>query len=442
MPTYACSAQMLNESKRYLVGGVSSMLRAACKPLPLFFQSAAGARIVDVDGNRYLDYGLAWGPLILGHCHPEVVAAVRRQLEKFYLIGAQHRLETTVARKICELVPCAELVAFSNTGSEAVHLALRLAKAHTGRRKIIKFEGHYHGWFDNILIGYHPNVAGDRTSAKQVASEGQSESVLDDVYILPWNDLKELEDTVREHHQEIAAIITEPILCNSSCLMPSPGFLDKTRELATRYGIVLIFDEVITGFRVAPKGAQGLFNVIPDLATFGKAVAAGFPLSVVAGRREIMELIAKHRVLHAGTFNGNPIALAAAEATLEILSADGGSVLKRTQQTGDHLSRGIKESLREAGIPALINGVGAAFHISFTTVKRMSNYRETLNRDDRARDQFIEAMLAEGIYLLPDGRWYVSTAHTEADVEVTLVAVRKACDALKRSNPGIPCDAS
>jgi len=434
MTRYARSAQMLNESKRYLAGGVSSMLRAASKPLPLFFDSASGARIVDVDGNSYLDYALAWGPLILGHGHPAVDAAVRRQLEKFCLIGAQHRLETSVARKICEMVPCADLVAFNSTGSEAVHLALRLAKAHTGRPKVIKFEGHYHGWFDNILINYHPKVAEDGSNAKVLGSEGQSERVLEDVYILPWNDLGELENTLREHHQEIAAIITEPILCNSSCLMPCPRFLEGVRELATRYGVVLIFDEVITGFRVHAKGAQGFFNITPDLATFGKAVAAGYPLSVVGGKREIMELIPKGRVVQAGSFNGNPLALAAAEAALEVLSADGGAILKRTQQRGEYLKSGIKDSLAEAGIPALINGVGAAFHISFTTAKKMSNYRETLNRDDRVRDQFIEALLGEGIYLLPDGRWYVSAVLTDADVEFTLAAVRKACDALKPSN--------
>ncbi len=433
MQRYARSAQMLDESKRYLAGGVSSMLRAASKPVPLFFESASGARIVDVDGNSYLDYGLAWGPLILGHNHPAVVASVKRQLERFCLIGAQHRLETSVARAICEIVPCAQLVAFNSTGSEAVHLALRLAKGFTGRPKVIKFEGHYHGWFDLILINYHPKPTESGGIAKQLGSEGQSERVLEDVYILPWNDLGALENTLRDHHQEIAAIITEPILCNSSCLTPSPGFLEGMRELATRYGAVLIFDEVITGFRVHPKGAQGLFNITPDLATFGKAVAAGYPLSVVAGKQEIMELIPKGRVVQAGSFNGNPLALAAAQAALEVLSADGGSILIRTQQRGDYLKGGIRDILAKAGIPALINGVGAAFHISFTTAKKMSNYSETLNRDDRLRDQFIEAMLAEGIYLLPDGRWYVSAVITDADVEFTLAAVRKACEALKHS---------
>ncbi len=425
---------MFTESKRYLAGGVSSMLRAASKPVPLFFESASGARINDVDGNSYLDYGLAWGPLILGHGHPSVDSAVRRQLDKFCLIGAQHRLETSVARKICEMVPCADLVAFNSTGSEAVHLALRLAKAFTGRPKVIKFEGHYHGWFDLILINYHPKVAEGGGTVKQLGSGGQSERVLEDVFILPWNDLGELEKTLREHHEEIAAIITEPILCNSSCLMPAPGFLEGARKLATRYGVVLIFDEVITGFRVHVNSAQGLFNITPDLATFGKAVAGGYPLSVVGGKREIMEQIPKGRVVQAGSFNGNALALAASEATLGVLSADGGSILTRTCQRGERLKAGIRDALADAGIPALINGVGAAFHLSFTTAKKMSNYRETLNRDDRKRDQFIEALLGEGIYLLPDGRWYVSTAITEADVDITLAAVRKACEALKRQS--------
>ena len=252
------------------------------------------------------------------------------------------------------------------------------------------------------------------------------------VCILPWNDLDQLEKTLREHYQEIAAVITEPILCNSSCLMPAPGFLEGVRELTTRYGAVLIFDEVITGFRVHPKGAQGLFNIVPDLATFGKAVAAGYPLSVVGGKREIMELIPKGRVVQAGSFNGNPLVLAASDAALDVLSADGGAALIRTQQVGERLKTGIAAALAEAGIPALINGVGSAFHISFTAAKKMSNYRDTLDRDDGLRDRFIQAMLAEGVYLLPDGRWYVSAVHTDADVDVTLAAVRRACEVLKQ----------
>jgi glutamate-1-semialdehyde 2,1-aminomutase len=282
-----------------------------------------------------------------------------------------------------------------------------------------------------VLVSFHPDAASHEDQEPVPGSEGQSSSALQDVYVLPWNDLKELEATVEEHHRELAAIITEPILCNSSCLMPVPGYLEGMRDLANRYRIVLIFDEVITGFRVAPGGAQSLLGITPDLATYGKAIAAGFPLSAVAGRSEIMELIGQHRVLHGGTFNGNPISLAAAHASLKILSANGGSVLKQVNKTGQGLIRGIKRLAEESDIPILINGVGAVFHLSFTTRGEMHSYRHTLDCDTEARDRFLESMLQCGIYLLPDGRWYVSAAHTQRDVDKTLDAVRTVFARLK-----------
>jgi len=431
------SAQMLKKSQHYLAGGVSSLVRAASKPLPLFFRSASGSRLTDVDGNHYVDYSLAWGPLILGHSHPAIVSAVTHQLKRFQTLGAQHELEISVARRICRMVPCAELVTFSSTGSDPVQMSLRLARAFTGRQKFIKFEGHYHGWHDNVLLSFHPKLPAPDISQPVPGSEGQSNAVLGDVYILPWNDLQWLERTLETHHQEIAAIITEPILCNSSCLMPRPGYLEGLRDLATRYGIVLIFDEVITGFRVARGGAQGLLGVTPDLVTFGKAVAAGFPLSVLAGKKEIMGLIAQHRVLHGGTFNGNPISLAAAEVSLSTLAAKRGFVLKRIDKTGRMLMDGIKQSAVEHGIPLLISGVGAVFHLSFTNRREMHDYRDTLDCDIQLRDQFIEGMLQSGVYLLPDGRWYVSAAHSEEDVEKTLDAVRTVFSKLRHLTPAV-----
>lgn len=419
------SARLLRQARRYIPGGVTSVVRAANKPLPLYFRSASGSRLTDVDGNKYLDYTLAWGPLILGHSHPAVIRAVEQQLKRFQTVGAQHQLEIAVAEKICRMVPCAEQVTFNSTGSEAVQSALRLARAYTGRRKILKFEGHYHGWPDNVLISYHPPGIAHSPTEPVPGSEGQSLTVLGDVCVIPWNDLAALEATLEEHHRDLAAIITEPILCNTSCLLPAPGYLEGMRRLATRYGVVLIFDEVITGFRVAPRGggAQELYGVTPDLATFGKAVAAGFPLSVVAGRRKIMDLIAKGRVVHAGSFNGNPIALAAADAALKFLAARRGAQLKRVRKLGETLMKGIAQLAEKAGIPLLINGVGAAFHLSFTRRAEMRNYRESLDCDLEARDRFIVAMLHAGVYLLSDGRWYVSTAHSEADVKKTLDAV-------------------
>ncbi len=433
MKKFRRSEQLFKKSQRYLAGGVSSMLRASSRPLPLFFKGAFGSKLVDADGNRYVDYALAWGPLILGSSHPAVVSAVQHQLRQFQALGAQHQLEIRVAEKICKMVPCSELVAFSNTGSEAVQLALRLARAVSGRLRVIKFEGHYHGWMDNIFVSYHPKPPFPSPPRPGLISEGQSSSVLEEVIVLPWNDLQELKACLRERSHEIAAIISEPILCNSSCLMPLPGYLEAMRKLATRYGIVLIFDEVITGFRVAPGGAQSLFGIVPDLAIFGKAVAGGLPLSVVAGTREIMGLIPARRVIHAGTFNGNPISLAAAAATLTALNAQAGAALRSIRKLGEALMSGIRRLAAEAGIPLLINGVGSAFHLSFTGRSEMRNYRDTLDIDTKTRDLFLEAMLQEGVYLLPDGRWYVSAAHTKADVQFTLNAVGKAFAKVKSS---------
>ena len=432
MRKFRRSEQLFKRSQKFLAGGVSSMLRASFRPLPLFFKTASGAKLVDVDGNQYLDYALAWGPLILGGSHPAIVRAVQHQLRRAQTLGAQHELEIDVAERICHMVPCAERVAFSNTGSEAVQLVLRLARAASGRSRIVKFEGHYHGWMDNILFAYHPQPPFRSDPRPESATEGQLPSAADEVIVLPWNQPDQLEACIRERSREIAAIITEPILCNSSCLMPLPGYLQAIRELATKCGIILIFDEVITGFRVAPGGAQSLFGVVPDLAIFGKAVAGGFPLSVVAGKREIMDLIPEKRVVHAGTFNGNPISLAAASATLTVLNARGGAALKAIRKLGERLIEGIRELATEARIPLLINGVGSAFHLSFTERAEMRDYRETLDADTQARDVFLEAMLQEGVYLLPDGRWYVSTAHTASDADFTLRAAQKALARVER----------
>jgi glutamate-1-semialdehyde 2,1-aminomutase len=415
------SALRLERSKKSLAGGVSSGLRAASKPLPLFFQSGAGSRLVDVDGNQFLDYTLAWGPLILGHCSEVINAAVRNQLEILQQVGAQHDLEWEVAEQICRLVPCAEQVVFSNTGTEAVQVAFRLARAFTGRNKILRFEGHYHGWMDNVLNGYRP--AADPSGIPTKPSEGMNATAGEETITLPWNDLSLVEDLLREHGDSIAAIITEPILCNSSCLMPLPGYLEGLRDLATQHGCILIFDEVITGFRVDMGGAQSYFGVTPDLTTFGKAIAGGFSLSAVAGRRDILQLVEQHRVVHAGTFNGNPLSLAAARAVLHHMESSQGAVLDQIKANGEILMNGIRAIARAHDVPVLINGVGSIFHLSFTDKAVIHNYRETLNADLAKKDRFVEKMLSHRIYLLPDGRWYLSSAHIETDIQETLKAI-------------------
>ena len=428
---FSGSAERFARSRRFLAGGVSSGLRATAKPLPLFFASGSGSKLVDVDGNSFIDYTLAWGPLILGHCDARLTSALSLQLGTLQQVGAQHDLEWQVAERICRLVPCADKVIFSNTGTEAVQSAIRLARAYTGRTRIIRFAGHYHGWADNALIGYRPQPNESNASQLALPSAGVNPSSLEEVIVLPWNDMGSVEHALLEYGEHIACIMTEPILCNSSCLMPAPGYLEGLRKLADRFGVLLIFDEVITGFRVALGGAQELMGVTPDLATFAKAIAGGLPLSAVAGKQKIMQLIEQRKVVHAGTYNGNAISLAAAHLVLAVLEGNNGEALKSIRQRGERLMTGIREAAEEARIPVLLNGVGAVFHLSFTRESEMRSYSDTLKINAVMRDRFIQLMLDAGVYLLPDGRWYVSAAHTDVDVDATLRIVAKVFNQLE-----------
>jgi glutamate-1-semialdehyde 2,1-aminomutase len=419
------SRALLERARQSLAGGVSSPFRAAF-PVPLYFRDACGARMVDVDGNSYIDYTLAWGPLILGHRHPAVVEALRAAAEQPHLYGAEHELEYAVSERFQRMVPCAERVAFTSSGSEAVQLALRLARAFTGRSLVLKFEGHYHGWMDSVLLSHHPG-AGQVGSLERpnvvLESRGQPASAADNVRVAPWNSLEAVE---RAFTEELAAVIMEPVLCNSGCLMPQPGYLDAVARLCRERGALLIFDEIITGFRLAPGGAQQFFGITPDLATFGKALGGGLPLSAVAGRREIVEQIAGGGVAFGGTFNGNPISLAAADAALGELERDGGATIARANRSGERLMEGIRTLAREAEVPLEMTGFGAAFALHFTAQGPPRQYRDTL-ADDRPRlARYLMRALEQGIYLLPDGRVYVSAAHTAEEIDETVAALRRA----------------
>lgn len=419
------SRQRLERARRSLAGGVSSPFRAKF-PVPLYFADASGSRMRDVDGNEYIDYTLAWGPLILGHRHPALVEAIRRQADRPHILGAQHDLEYEVAEKIQQLVPCAGRVAFTSSGSEAVQLALRLARAATGRTLVLKFEGHYHGWMDSVLISHHPRAdqIGPLEQPHAVPeSRGQVANALDNVLVAPWNRLDILEALLAQRGHEVAAIITEPVLCNSGCLLPQPGYLEALRRLADRYGALLIFDEIITGFRMGLAGAQGFYGVTPDLATFGKALAGGPPLSAVAGRTEIMELIGDGGVAFGGTFNGNPISLACAQATLGELERDGGAALAKANRLGEELMHGIRDAAHKHGVPLQVTGFGAAFALHFTERSELRDYRDTLADDRKKLAAFLLRALEKGVYALPDGRMYVSAAHTKEDVARTLEAL-------------------
>lgn len=419
------SLRRYERAQRSLCAGVSTSMRRMARPYPLYFYRGEGPRIFDVDGNSHLDYTLAWGPLILGHAPAPVVSAVERHLARGFTFGAQHDLEFEVAERLTRIIPCADLVCYANSGTEIVQVALRLARAATGRSRFLKFEGHYHGWDDSVLVSYHPEADAARKadSAPIPVGSGQRPHY-HDALIAEWNDRSAVERLFESHGGELAAVICEPLLCNSGCISPEPGFLEFLRQITRDNESLLIFDEVITGFRLSLQGAQGHYGVTPDLATYAKAVGGGMPLSVLAGKQQFMSLIAEGKVVHAGTLNGNPPALAAANATLDILEQDNGAIYQSIWRNGERLRCGLEGLLREAGLNVVTSGGGPVFHVSFME-SAARNYRETLAADRALYADFALALLDEGVLALPDGRWYVSAAHQEKEIEETLAAVRR-----------------
>ena len=423
---WATSREFLERAKRSLAGGVSSPFRVKA-PVPLYFRNGCGARLEDVDGNRYIDYVLAWGPMILGYRHPAIVEAMRRQAELPADYGAQHELEFQVSEQIQAMLPCAELVQFTSSGSEAVQIAFRLARAFTGRDLILKFEGHYHGWMDGALISYKPSgadVGPLEAPWPVVGSRGQVPNAADNFAVAPWNRVEILERILEENRGRIAAVAMEPVLCNSGCILPRPGYLERVKALCASHGALLLFDEVITGFRLSLGGAQAHYGVIPDLATFGKAVGGGAPLSGIAGRREILMQMYQG-VSFGGSFNGNPVSLASSHATLAELSRDGGAPLAQANAFGRRLMEGIREIAARRGVPLLVTGFGTAFALHFSTLAEMIDYRDTLADDRPLLERFLYRALEEGLHIVPDGRMYVSAAHTADDIEETLVRLDK-----------------
>lgn len=421
----AGSLRRWQRAQRSLAGGVSSGLRKNARPYPLYFVGGCGPEVTDVDGNVYVDYGLAWGPLILGHAPPEIIAAVGAQIQRGSTFGAQHDLEFEVAERLVEIIPCAGQVCFANSGTEIVQVALRLARAATGRQKFVKFEGHYHGWADSVLVSYHPSPAEIEAAGGAPIAVGAGQRPHGTALIAEWNHRESVERLFAEHAAEISAVICEPMLCNSGCIPPQPGFLEFLRDITSRHGALLIFDEVITGFRLHLQGAQGYYGVVPDLATYAKAIGAGLPLSVLAGGARFMDMIASGRVVHAGTLNGNPVVLAACKAALQVLARDHGAVFAELEDRGLRLRQGLESRLRAAGHTVVTQGAGAVFQVAFMDEPAV-NYRGLLAADTRRYSDFALAMLDEGVLVLPDGRWYVSVAHTDATIEKTLAAVDRA----------------
>ena len=424
--SFAKSESYHAEAGAVIAGAVNSNVRLVGTPVPLCFSRGEGAYLYDLDGNRFIDYMLGMGPTVLGHAPRPVIEAVAASLATGQMLGGQHASESELARLLQAAIPNAEMVRISMTGSEVVQAALRVARAATGRRRFIKFEGQYHGWYDNVLISHSPPVLPTGANAEiprepHLETMGQLENVKDDVVVLPWNDVAAVEAILADPGHNVAALITEPMMCNTGAILPRPGYLEKLRELTSAHGVVLIFDEVITGFRLALGGAQQRFGVTPDLATFAKAMAGGFPIAALTGKRELMQMFGSGAVNHSGTYNANVPLVAAAIATLRELSRDNGAALRRIEDTGTALIEGLRRAASDAGQNLRVSGVGGVFNTTFgdTEVTDYQSYKRT---DLKRQQKFLAGLVQRGIRAIPRGTWFVSAAHSVADVDETVAA--------------------
>ena len=423
--SFEASRTRMEAARAWLAGGVSSNFRQGIAPTPLVFTHADGPYLHDADGNRLIDYYLGMGPMILGHTPAALLRAVEEQLARGILFAGQTEAEFEAARLVCELVPCAERVRFASSGSEAVQAAIRLARAATGRPVIVKFEGHYHGWMDNVLWSIGPSLeaAGRPDAPNAVAgSAGQDEACGIHIAVLPWNDLPALQ--ARLAAGDVAAVLMEPAMCNAGAIAPLPGYLEGAKAACAAHDSLLIFDETITGFRLAPGGAQQYFGVTPDLATFAKAIANGFPVAAIAGRAALLDLFATGRVVHGGTYNAQPVAMAATIATLRSVSRPGFHAAITAR--GERLMDGLRRAFADAGVPAVVTGFGTVFHVAIGLQRAARHWRDLLQVDRPRYVAFTTALLGRGVRVLERGAWFLSSEHDDAVIDATLDAIRDA----------------
>jgi glutamate-1-semialdehyde 2,1-aminomutase len=418
------SQQHFLEAQQYIPGGVNSPVRAfkGVGGEPVFIARAEGAYLYDTDGNRYIDYVGSWGPMIVGHAHPAVVKAVQETATNGLSFGAPTVLETQMAKKICELVPSIELVRLVNSGTEATMSAIRLARGYTGRDKIVKFAGCYHGHADSLLVKAGSGVL----TLGLPNSPGVPASLAEHTITLNYNDLAQVQTVFADLGRQIAGLIVEPVAGNMNCVPPVPGFLQGLREVCHKYGTVLIFDEVMTGFRVALGGAQAYYQVQPDLTTLGKVIGGGMPVGAYGGKREIMQQIAPlGPIYQAGTLSGNPIAMAAGLTTLELI-AEPSFFVELSVQT-EVFIQDLLERAKVANIPMTGTAVGGMFGVFFTTAKQVENFEQVSQCDVERFKKFFHGMLERGIYLAPSAfeAGFMSAAHGEKEIRATLQAAEE-----------------
>jgi glutamate-1-semialdehyde 2,1-aminomutase len=412
---------LFNQAQQHIPGGVNSPVRAfkGVGGTPVYIDRAAGAYIWDTDGKRYIDYVGSWGPMIMGHAHPEVIRAVKDAAEKGLSFGAPTEIETLMAETICQIMPSIEMVRMVSSGTEATMSAIRLARGFTGRNNIVKFEGCYHGHSDSLLV-----KAGSGALTLGVpSSPGVPATLAKHTLTLNYNDSDQVRHTFDRLGKDIACVIVEPVAGNMNCIPPTPGFLQTLREVCDKHGSLLIFDEVMTGFRVALGGAQALYNIKPDLTTLGKIIGGGMPVGAFGGRRDVMQRLAPlGPIYQAGTLSGNPVAMAAGLKTLELISAEG--FYDNLQSRVSRLTGGLRDKARSVGVPFTTNSVGGMFGLFFTEEDKVSNFEQVMQCDAERFKRFFHGMLDQGVYLAPSAyeAGFVSAAHSDDDLRHTLAA--------------------
>jgi glutamate-1-semialdehyde 2,1-aminomutase len=422
------SLELFQQAQHYIPGGVNSPVRAfkAVGGTPIFIERAAGPYLFDVDGYRYIDYVLSWGPMIAGHSHPAIIAAVRERIVEGLSFGAPTEIEIELARKLCEIMPNMDLVRMVNSGTEATMSAIRLARGYTGRDKIIKFEGCYHGHSDSLLV-----KAGSGALTFGVPnSPGVPAALAEHTLTLNYNDIDDVREAFAKIGEQIACVIVEPVAGNMNCIPPLPGFLETLREQCTRYGAVLILDEVMTGFRLGLTGAQGYYNIEADITTLGKVIGGGMPVGAFGGKRAIMEKIAPlGPVYQAGTLSGNPVAMAAGLANLAIIQQPG--FYQELFHKTETIAEGLRSAAQKTGIPFTVNYVGSMFGAFFlgeeTKEKSVTNYKQVMACNSGRFNRFFHGMLREGIYLAPAAyeAAFLSSAHSHDDIAYTIAAAER-----------------
>ena len=421
------SELLYEKAKELMPGGVNSPVRAF-KPYPFFTSHAKGSKLHDVDGNVYIDYCMAYGPLILGHAHPQIIGAVREQLEKGTMYGTPTEAEVRLAELITSVVPCIEMLRLVNTGTEATMHAIRAARGYTSRDKIVKFEGCYHGAHDYVLV----KAGSGATTFGAPTSLGVPEDTTKNTIVLPFNDVESFKRVVDQNRGEIATVIVEPVVGNAGVILPKEGYLQTIRKITKEEGIVLIFDEVITGFRLALGGAQEYYGVIPDMATLGKIMGGGFPIAAFGGKKEIMELISPlGKIYQASTFSGNPVSVTAGLMTLSILMENQNTLYKQLEQMGGKIREGLRDIVEDAEVPAHVNGITSMFQIFFTD-QPVVDYVAAQGSDKAKFMRYQLELMKRGVFVPPSQfeTCFISTAHTNEDITKTLEEMDSAIRAL------------